>query len=378
MTSTFSGGVTTVNQQNSVIFADRSKTCRIILTIGGIILAALALSHIAILACGITHFAVIISFVVTVVLSIAILAIAIRSYKKPTLPIPRKFLEIIKTTYPPIVYELCIEQKLTIHELRHVLQVLETKSTSLLPKKVMRKVNRFGFERVLSECAGTYMESLSRVQARHCPFFFLKSFVDFGFAKAAEEKVLTPIGYWLGLVGEELLLDVSGWLYAQVITHEQHQRLYEHARNGTWEGIVDLAGNILDDMCDLLEEIPDVQLPNKKEVLEVIMKPSRLSNICLHGMNWKQILLLRSVSISDCAFLQEYQQQGGDLEKTMTIIYPHLGKDTYDPNISMMTWGEWKIAIQDLMEQGALDLHEQSLKWLSRYSTRGTLFTPMS
>ncbi|MEF9497449.1 DUF1389 domain-containing protein [Chlamydia sp. 04-14] len=88
--------------------------------------------------------------VVSVVLAVVFLAKVAQSYKRQVFDtsLPSGFLNVIKKEFPEILYELIVQQRLTLQELRAVITGLSSGVFTFPSRKCQEKVERFGLERL--------------------------------------------------------------------------------------------------------------------------------------------------------------------------------------------------------------------------------------
>ncbi|WP_348662751.1 DUF1389 domain-containing protein [Chlamydia vaughanii] len=402
-----------VNQLGNTPPRGMKSSHKLALVIGGVALAILAIACVAMIACGIVHPGVIAGLVVSIVASGAMLAPVLLSCRRrpgieldpegrpeaaeriipaaplsptsPQTPIPGDVLNVIEQAFPKCIRDLCVSQRLKIQEFRQVLQGVGSGDFSSLPADVRGKVDAFGKERLIAGCQNLQLPNLDSVLTKHCPLFFLNKFVQLGSRDIPEAEGLTPEVYWTGrasLLGKELAVDACGWLYASVVTQNEHQLLTDNARGHTWDQVQNTVEQVGRRMRDKLGTIDD-SLVNKGALRQTLGFPYKLLSITQHGMSWEQLLLLKEVGIGNCNFLQENEYKGRygwNLARTMKAVSPYIDEGyeaNYDPDIALMTWTKLQSLSRNLYDSGMSGAHEVCLHALAQASRRGTILNPL-
>ncbi|WP_348662762.1 DUF1389 domain-containing protein [Chlamydia vaughanii] len=401
------GSATQLAPDNLIEQTRLSRATKCALAIASVFCFILVVSLASLLACAVVHPAIYIGFALAVVLFFVVFGTIIlhflRSDKKPVLPIseptkiklppslipiPEGFLRVVKEKFPSVIYDLCVSQLLTISQLRSVLEGIKENDFTSMSADVNKKLEAFGVRNLQRECQGVDLPTLDEVLMQNCPFFFLKSFIDQGPREIPEAEGMSPETYWTscaGLLQEgDILFDEGSWIFAHVVFREEYEQLVHHAREGSWHE-VSIGDQALVEQIKSRIEASVNELSKRQQLLalQVVYNPLRLQSLCMHGMSWEQMLILRGVGISCCGFLMECEIKGECLPKlarTMSVIYPHLNETSpnYDPDTALLTWKEWQAGLgtHESTEEG--NCHEATLDLLNSRSRRGICLQPVS
>ncbi|WP_348662755.1 DUF1389 domain-containing protein [Chlamydia vaughanii] len=316
------------------------------LAVGGIFFSVAATTTAVLLACGIVNIAIIISLALSVVaLGIMLVTSWALSIKSP---IPEGFLNVIKEAFPPEVYQFVVRKKLTIHELRATLSWLSS-GEFICSERCRKKIESFGAEKLKEACKGVDIPNLDDLLNYHCPFSFIKKFIELGNKEACKESGFDPRLYWtarIGLAGEEtnVVFDPCVWILSEVITEKEYELLCQHAQNDTWDLTYTFVCDLQKRMLSYLESIDSKNLLQSQiELQNKIRHPAWLICLCRHGVNWDQIQLCREIGISRMSFLYEVQRF---CELSYPLLhffsYTYEDHEDYDPGIALFTWDDWK------------------------------------
>ncbi|WP_348662770.1 DUF1389 domain-containing protein [Chlamydia vaughanii] len=347
--------LSSLDQQDVQTSRVMDKVCRRSSVISGIFLATLALVFTIVLACGIVHPALIVSLVIV---SVAILAIAIRSCRKEIVeipleaPIPLGFLNVVKQKYPQVIYDICVYQNLTIQELRDVISKVSQRNIPLM--KTSKQIENFGAKKLLNGCQDTYLPPLDDILMKYCPLYFLKRFIELGPKEIPQKENLPPEIYWTAraaLGDRYIVFSEILWLFSQTVTIEEYSILRARARLGLWDMTSDIVERVISRMKEKLPSIPDSI--DKAAISADIDANHTLLRLCKHGMGWEQIQFIKKYgNPRHLGFLQKNERLGAydsKLSKLMAAVYPYLDEDSraYNASLALLTWKELKLGISN-------------------------------
>ncbi|WP_348662776.1 DUF1389 domain-containing protein [Chlamydia vaughanii] len=341
------------------------------LAITGIVFSIISVACIAAVVLGVTHPAILLGLALSVVVATVMLALAARRYLQPAMP--QGFLDVIRETYPRVIYDLCVEKRLTIQELRFVLACLSAGDFSFLSKNLEKKVKSFGIGKLESACQGMNLPVLDNVLLKHCPWHLMKRFIDEGPKSVPESYKMLPQTYWtapLGLtVNKMTAFDKLSWFLAQTLTEGEYAELCRHAQGDTWEEAKDLVDSVQERMLAKLNDLDDA-LINKRHAGKDLCRKQDLLVLCKHGISWEQLQLFKQVSVYDLneLGLLENFGVGTSTWRSFQVVHPYIHETSgsYDHDIDLLTWSELLDGVKAERAKGVLDWHLGLVNFLNR------------
>ncbi|WP_348662753.1 DUF1389 domain-containing protein [Chlamydia vaughanii] len=326
----------------------------------------------SVIACGFAYPVIIAGLVLSLVVVAVILLRMVRSSLSPLLP--QGFLGVIKEEYPEDIFEICTRKQLTIKELRVVVDGLTSGEFRFPTEQCRKKVEAFGLQRLQKACENVELPSLDAVLLKHCPFYFLKTFIELGPKEFPEAAGLPPEVYWTAPLGLSDCLnnifDPLVFTLARVATEEEYNQLLYHAQNNTWDQADDIVLSLRRRVRSnrFYRGLNKFLLRVGTQMRASIRRPWLLY-LCKHGVTWKQLQLFKCISGPSVGFLNEaeYCMEKLNLSRTMVSIYPYVHEDNenYEPEIALVTWEEWILWYETLctpMHQSTLDLFCKRIK----------------
>ncbi|WP_407365729.1 DUF1389 domain-containing protein [Chlamydia pecorum] len=294
----------------------RKNSCLLLAKIA--VVVAIVLAAILAVACLMSP----ISYIVGGTLGIAALAILavtlVPEIKRAPKNLPQGFLNVVKSTYPDVVYNLLVKEHLTLSEFRAVLNILENtkKSGDLesllsgLPEGLARKILRFGVKNLEQGVQGVELQPLEPFLRKHCPFYMLNTLINMG-----NENILRSRGcddkyrgcYWLGAAalcgGDNLLglFDLRVPNIMKLLDKKDFDVLKQHASSSVSLSWNSQDKNVQEIISKLADKCKGVQLEvtSKNASLGVQCLPldkedigKVLHRLCWVGYSWEQLQLV--------------------------------------------------------------------------------------
>ncbi|WP_348662734.1 DUF1389 domain-containing protein [Chlamydia vaughanii] len=316
-----------------------------------VVFSLLAIAIITAVACGVFHPAALAAavFILALVLPGVLLAMAVRSFAKlcERPHIPTSLVFIMRKYYPRVITDICLEQRLTIQELRKVLDWVLSKDFQEVPKDVGQKINNFGLNRLQQGCKGFELIALDDLLVKYCPAYFIKKLIMLGDPQVVADGKLPPEIYWsspLGFTEEDpyTVFEVRTWLFARVVTEIEYDQLLQHMITDTWEEAQDIITKIQARMQGLFLNV-ESQCPfqETEEVQERIRNKDWFLRLCYHGVSWDQLQLFNEVGIFVPGFIEVQEEE--PLDRRVSALYPHIHEndENYDPKIALLTWKDY-------------------------------------
>ncbi|AAP05378.1 DUF1389 domain-containing protein [Chlamydia caviae] len=329
------------------------KLCKNALRVGSVFCLALSMAFAIALICVAAQPALIICLVISLVLTLVLLAISLRRYIRrefgPSLP--EGFLSIIKKEFPVSIYELVVQERLTLQELRVVISGLSSGVFTFPSKKCREKLERFGLERLQSACEGIQLPDLEKILLKNCPLYLLSKFIQLGPKEFPESVNLPPEVYWLSRLGLSssyvVFFNFHNWVLSQVVTKEEYEILLKHAKDSTWDQIKDLTENLRLRVREGVDNYFVEQDGLTKGMLRSLIGGSWLLYLCKHGVCWEQLQLLKELDCSSVGLMDEFEmsRRRACLMKSYFSISPYANEsdvEAFDPHLILFTFREWK------------------------------------
>ncbi|WP_348662780.1 DUF1389 domain-containing protein [Chlamydia vaughanii] len=265
--------------------------------------------------------------------------------------LPEGFISVMRTFYPEAISDICVEQSLTIQELRCLLKGLaEGGDKQNYSEALWVKVRRFGVERLEGVRCASLLPSLEDLLLQHCPFYFLKRFIELGPREMPEAEGLSPEVYWtsrLGFVFNEVsIFQPIVWFLLRTISQDEYEKLLDHARNSTWDQVKDLRESVLERVNAYPREGYTLSgLVGARDVKNNLERSETLLALFKHGISWEQLQLCRyldSTSINHF-FNIDMRGRGGDVLRATVAAFPFINEEegNFKPEIALLTWKEW-------------------------------------
>ena len=333
--------------------------------LAGIISAVFVSVLAVVMALGIVHPAIIVlASVLGLIAFVSLMKCAVDVCRKHIMPpcsIPSGCLQVICDNYPLVIGDLCKQERLTIQELRRVLSVLrglEESGLEGISGDLRKKLDTFGWQRLVEGCRDQELLSLDDVLTRSCCLYFLKRFIDLGPKDIPASEGMLPEVYWMNNVGFEnnpiSTVGVTSWLLANVLTEQEYVLLRDCARKNIW-------GDEQEQRCKNLalrakEFLQSQSSGSHKVNLSLAPRTFWCRHFFSHGMSWEQVQLLKGLSYRQALFLQGGPEDEGNFGEARTVnelvcfvpqIYPCLNEDgpQYDASIALITWKEFQAAM---------------------------------
>ncbi|MEF9520119.1 DUF1389 domain-containing protein [Chlamydia crocodili] len=303
---------------------------------------------------GLTHFSIVLGLIISLVLSGVMLASLYRLYLpcREKLPIPSGFLSVIKQEFPKAIYDLTVQEKLTLQELRIILTGLSSKTFTFPSLECQEKIGRFGLERLQKACEGIQLPHLENLLLKHCPFYFIKTFIQIGPREFPEAENMNSEVYWLSRTGLTHRLDTAFhhyiWIFSKVVSKSEYETLLSHARNNTWDEASPMVEEVRTRLIGRTPNEPVEHFHIDRAWLSRCFSQFSLEWLlyfCKHGVSWDQLQLIKQVECRDMIFLSMFNDANGgaNLIRLILSIYPHIQEDhdEFDASIMLLTWEEW-------------------------------------
>ncbi|WP_375793179.1 DUF1389 domain-containing protein [Chlamydia sp. 12-01] len=351
-----------VVQERTFFHCLADKLCKNALRIGSVFCLALACVFAITLICGVVQPALIVCLVISSVLALVLLAISMRRYirREFATSLPEGFLSIIKKEFPETIYELIIQERLTLQELRVVLSGLSSGTFTFPSSTCQEKIERFGLERLQKACKGIQLPDLERILLKNCPLYFLNKLIQLGPKEFPKSVNLPPEVYWLSRLGlsdsHDTFFNSCIWVLSRVVTQEEYETLLKHAKNSTWDQIKEL----IEDIRLRVEKGIDKDFVNgigmTKGALKFLVGGSWLLYLCKHGVCWEQLQLLKELDCLSVSLMDELENSNRRccLIKLYFSISPYADESnskTFDPHLILFTFDELMECFNDRRNQ---------------------------
>ncbi|ANH79095.1 DUF1389 domain-containing protein [Candidatus Chlamydia sanziniae] len=319
--------------------------------------------------------------------------------------IPDSFLQVLKDAYPLSIFECVIEQHLDIEELSCFLamrkqsgeeqksKLIFSKYDKVFLKKLNKKLAAFGNSR-LEGIDFSQLVSVEALLDRHCPLHWL-----FHFSLLAEQPVWRQeqvFNYELGIhrllgplaytcKGKASIFQPLTYYVFQELTELEYQKLCDYAMNGEWSSVEAKAiyhtvyRNLQEKWGPILKREQSVPVPSafswtSNGFINFLLL------LCRHHVTWEQAQLISSLKFEEWMTLCSFDYSKGNcfqilsllgvLMKTNALDKATCFYGTYEPYIAMMTWSEFKTAINaSLQAFPQLRPARALIKELSQYTT---------
>ena len=334
--------------------------------LAGIISAVFVSVLAVVMALGIVHPAIIVlASVLGLIAFVSLMKCAVDVCRKHIMPpcsIPSGCLQVICDNYPLVIGDLCKQERLTIQELRRVLSVLrglEESGLEGISGDLRKKLDTFGWQRLVEGCRDQELLSLDDVLTRSCCLYFLKRFIDLGPKDIPASEGMLPEVYWMSPTGlrdvADLAFTCNGWLLANVLTEQEYILLRERAKSGQWVEKDELLEDIKTRCKNLAKkyEVLGYKI-NYHSLLSVFFGLNRVFCFFRHGMSWEQVQLIKMIPIDLSLFFSEYEGMGRvngmGWVSALFYFYPFLDESSpqYDPGIALMTLKEFVETINSI------------------------------
>ncbi|AFS24467.1 DUF1389 domain-containing protein [Chlamydia psittaci] len=285
--------------------------------------------------------------------------------------IPASFHSAIGRNYPGMIHQLCIQENLTIQELRLLIEgVNQGNSIESYPNSLKTKLQNFSFSQLQSESLGTGLRPLDDVLLKECPFYFINRLIALGDRTLPESYGLSPEVYWTSRRGfahtSDTILTPFIWILSRTVSREEYLTLLEHAENETWSQVQDIIVTL---QRRIIDSISSTYQPSFSlrvfDLNSEVNKPNSFLYLCKHGVSWEQLQLFTKLDSRSIDFLCEIelQSRGGHLCRNMMSTFPHTQavETSFDPHVTLFTWDEW---IEDYQDSSS-----RSLRWRTHEST---------
>ncbi|WP_348662758.1 DUF1389 domain-containing protein [Chlamydia vaughanii] len=314
---------------------------------------------------------------VALIISGVMLFLAIKNYLRTPM-IPWELLGVIKTVYPKVIYTLCTSKNLTIQELLQVLDNITGGEGVELSNSLQVKLKAFGVEKLLKGCQDATLPPLDTVLQTHCPAYFLKAFIAKG---TPGESIEARLGY-SGLEKNNEIMNEYSWMFSQVVTQEEYEKLVHHTIKGSWHQVRDLRNDIIE---RILEEFKD---ENKLGLNYRAVFPCRyflkqkIHSACSSAINWEQLQMIKDTEISKIMFLKELEslsKLGKNLIRIMGALTHVIDEESadYDPHVALMSWGAWQKGVNLWYQNNSMDGAAALMEEMRRKAIKQKLLTPL-
>ncbi|AAP05381.1 conserved hypothetical protein [Chlamydia caviae GPIC] len=298
------------------------------------------------------------------------------SYVGEMTSLPKGFLSIVAKNYPRIIYQICIQEFLTIQELRLLIDgLIESRKLENYPENLRMKLQSSRLSIMEFDCRDIELQPLDEILLKECPFYFLDKLIALGDRELPIAERISPAVYWtsrLGFVSQiNTIVIPSVWILSRVTTREEYKMMLDHSKNNTWEQTRDLISHLQNCLKVYLDnEYQPSFSCTKSSVGWDLGTSSWLLYLCKHGVSWEQLQLFTKIDSRSVNFLYEIEQQsrGGHLARNIVSVFAYINekKENFDPNIALFTWEEW---IEDQSESSRRGerwrAHESTIKLLN-------------
>ncbi|MEF9520123.1 DUF1389 domain-containing protein [Chlamydia crocodili] len=372
-----------IKQNSQSCLTDKLRKYALVTT--SIFCSAVAIAMVAIVACGFIQPIILACLLVSLIVAGVMLVLMTRHIRDMRPVLPSGFLNVIKKEYPEALYNLIIQERLTLQELRVVLSGLSSGTFTFPSSKCQKKLERFGFERLQKACEGIQLPDLEKILLKNCPFYFVNKFIQLGPKEFPEAENMDPEIYWVCRTGLDstynTAFDPDVWVLAHVVTQEEYEMLLMHAKNNTWDQVseVFIAQELNPRLRKFIETANVEGFHIDRDMLLGGLILKWLLRLCKHGVCWKQLELFKEIECKHVNLFTLFDLAARNLNimRLMLVIAPYIdeNKEGFDPFITLITWEEWIREYEQI--KGANFFFGRTLKFLSKNS-RKTLKDPPS
>ncbi|MEF9497447.1 DUF1389 domain-containing protein [Chlamydia sp. 04-14] len=331
------------------------------------------------LICGAAQPALIICLVISLVLTLVLLAISLRRYIRREFgpALPEGFLSVIKKEFPTAIYELVVQERLNLQELRAVISGLSSGIFTFPSKRSREKVERFGLERLQSACEGVQLPDLEKILLKNCPFYLMNKFIQLGPKEFPKSVNLPPEVYWLSRLGlsdsHVVFFNFYVWILSQVVSKEEYETLLKHAKDSTWDQIKDLTGGLRLRVREGVDNYFIEEVGLTKGSLKSLVGGPWLLYLCKHGVCWEQLQLLKELDCSSVSLMDEFEtsHRRTCLMKSYFSISPYVNEsdiETFDSHVILFTFSEWKESLDLHKDKKDFCIYDETMTLLKKRS----------
>ncbi|MEF9497450.1 DUF1389 domain-containing protein [Chlamydia sp. 04-14] len=347
-----SNGSSIIKQNIQSCVTDRLRKYALIVT--SIFCSIVAIAMVAIVACGFTQPAILACLLISLIVAGVMLVLMVRHIRETRPVLPSGFLSVIKREFPTVIYELVVQERLNLQELRAVLLGLSSGVFTFPSIACQKKVERFGLERLQKGCEGIELPDLEKILLKNCPFYFVNKFIQLGPKEFPEAENMDPALYWVSRTGFSstcnTVFDPYVWLLAHVVTQQEYEMLLSHAKDSTWDQIREtfVKGELRNRLGALIDTVDIEYFDTKRDSLKACLGGlgfTWLLYLCKHGVCWEQLQLFKEIESRDINFIAMFDvsSRGMTTTKLIYAIAPYIdeNKEEFDPFISLITWDQW-------------------------------------
>ncbi|SYX09104.1 Protein of unknown function (DUF1389) [Chlamydia poikilotherma] len=353
-----------------------NKLCENALRISGVFCLALACVFAVTLICGMIQPALIIGLVISLVLAVVLLALSMRRVRRefPT-SLPEGFLSIIKKEFPEVIYQLIIQERLTLQELRAVLSGLSSGTFTFPSPESQKKLERFGLERLQKSCKGIELPDLEKILLKNCPLYLINKLIQLGPKELPQSVNVAPWMYWLNRLALSdhdrlIYFTTNVWILSKVATQEEYEMLLKHAKYSTWDHAQDLLEDLLPRLEEgIIEHVID-GMGLTKDLMIGLLGGDWLLFLCKHGVTWKQLQLIKDLDCASVCLLEDCERSGrgsglARLYMSTSRYIDESNSKAFDPHLTLFTFEE---LMEVYRERGGLDFYSATIKYLNKRS----------
>lgn len=332
------------------------------------VVVAIVLAAIIVTACLMSPISYIIGGVLGIVAIGVLAATIISEIKRTPKNLPKGFLDLLKNTYPAVVYNLVVQEHLTLSELREVLDILKNvkKSGDLasrlfnLSERNREKISRFGVKNLEQGVLGMELPPLEPFLRKHCPFYMLKTLINMG-----DKSILKSRGcdekyqgcYWLGAAalggGNQMLglFDLRIPIIMNSLDKKDFDFLKQHVDSSSWKSLE--VQRIIDGLVDKCKGKQPATTNNASKGVQCFpLDKDNISKVlhrlCWVGYSWEQLQLILEMNAFDYwswfCFFDGLGRMGKNLCFIVGLLYMEGILDetskAYSPNVLLMTLNE--------------------------------------
>lgn len=294
--------------------------------------------------------------------------------------IPLGFRQVIKSKFPKVFFDLVTTQDLNIITFRELVTSVcnfrEFENSSIrnnldkLSSQLREAIIAFGVDNLDREINNQDIFNLDNLLIENCPLYWMQRFIELGSSEVLEGNEIRQDwqysgDYWfseLGLIHQssdnslkpQTIFNLHLYGIVQEVSESEYSCLMNHARNGHWnhqaiEAIVDRLLIVCQgDYSRYINEKDQDKISNE---LRIEFTEEGVRNLllcmCLHGLSWEQLQLIRSTPISSWQFLfwiDRSTPEGGMRSLARGFLGDFIDEShpNYEPGIALSTYSEYK------------------------------------
>ncbi|SYX08917.1 Protein of unknown function (DUF1389) [Chlamydia poikilotherma] len=318
------------------------------------------------------------------ILSFVTAQLIIKHSQPKNIQIPLGFRQVIKSKFPKVFFDLVTTQDLDIMRFRELVTSISNfrgypdssvkNNLDKLSSQLRNAIEAFSVKDLDREIKNQEILNLDDLFVEHCPLYWMKRFIELGDDEVLNENEIRRSwdhsgAYWfseLGLIHEssdnnlkpQTIFNLHLYGLVQEIDESEYSCLMYHVKNNTWnhQDVAMIVDRLLI-VCqgDYSRYISEKDKDKTSTELRVEFTEEDVKSLllcmCLHGLSWRQLELIRSTPISSWQFLSWIDRSTP--KRGMRILAGCFLKDfinesnpNYESGIALSTYSEYRNVTQ--------------------------------